>query len=397
MGATLATVSNITKEVYGPRIVDQLENEIVLTKRIEKSSAGVTSDVGGKYVTFPLKVRRNNGIGYRNELEQLQAPGQQGYASVRVPLRYGYGRVHLSGQTMELVNDNSNAFATAISEEMTGLKEDIKKDTNRILWGDGLGVCATVDTAAGPVNTISVGTGSADLHWLDLDMQIDILSSDGATTKASNRKITAINDSTGDITIDGAAATVAVGDIITRTGNYGREPNGLTSLVKASGALFNLDPATEPKWKSLEDNTGGAISESKMTKMCDDLRSNGGRPSLITTDLASRRSYVAGLQSNRRIVNTRDFSGGFTGVAFAYDEDIPVVTDIDAPAGKMWFLREEDFTVYQSGDWAWEDRDGSTWKWVVDYDAYQALMKKYWEFGLKRRNTQGVMTGITPG
>lgn len=397
MGATLATVSNITKEVYGPRIVDQLENEIVLTKRIEKSSAGVSSDVGGKYVTFPLKVRRNNGIGYRNELEQLQAPGQQGYASVRVPLRYGYGRVHLSGQTMELVNENSNAFATAISEEMTGLKDDLKKDTNRILWGNGVGVLATVDTAGAGVNTVSVGTDSTSVHWLDLDMQVDILSSDGTTVRASNRKITAINDSNGGFTFDGAVATVSVGDIVVRTGNYGREPNGLSSLVKASGALFNLDPATEPKWKSLEDNSGGALSESKMIKMCDDLRGHGGRPSVIMSDLGSRRAYFNLLTTQRRFTKTQSFDGGFTGLAFSYDEDIPMVTDIDAPAGKMWFLREEDFTVYHSNDWSWEDRDGSTWKWVVDYDAYQALMKKYWEFAIKRRNTQGVMTGITAG
>ena len=102
MGATMTTVAAITKEIYGPKIVDQLENETVLVKRIEKTSKGTVSEAGGKYVTFPLKVRRNHGLGYRNELEQLQAPGQQGWTSVRVPLRYGYGRVHMSGQSMDL-------------------------------------------------------------------------------------------------------------------------------------------------------------------------------------------------------------------------------------------------------------------------------------------------------
>src|SRR6478735_5922362 len=106
MGATLTSVTNITKEVYGPRIVDQLENETVLTKRMEKSSEGIESHAGGKYVTFPLKVRRNQGLGYRNELEALQAPGQQGWQSVRVGLKYGYGRVHISGQTFELAEEN---------------------------------------------------------------------------------------------------------------------------------------------------------------------------------------------------------------------------------------------------------------------------------------------------
>ena len=397
MGSTLTTISAITKEVYGPRIVDQLEHETVLTKRIEKTSRGTTSEAGGKYVTFPLKVRRNHGIGYRNELEQLQSPGQQGYQNVRVPLRYGYGRVHLSGQSIELSKENFQAFASSLREEMDGLKNDILKDTNRILWGNGLGVLATVDTQDTAVNVASVGSDYEGLHFIELDMQIDILSSDGQTVRASNRKVTDINEGTGDFTFNGAAVNLSVGDIVVRTGNYGKEPQGLTSLVKASGTLFNLSASTEPKWKSIEDNTGGALSESKMIKMCDRLKRNGGRPSVIFADDGTRRAYFNLLTTQRRFSGTKQFDGGFTGLTFSYDEDIPVIVDVDAPAGKMWFLREQDFTLYRRNPWAWDDMDGSVWKWVDDYDAYQAMMKQYWEFAIERRNTQAVMTGITAG
>ena len=397
MGATMTTVAAITKEIYGPKIVDQLENETVLVKRIEKTSKGTVSEAGGKYVTFPLKVRRNHGLGYRNELEQLQAPGQQGWTSVRVPLRYGYGRVHMSGQSMDLAKENYQAFASAMSEEMDGLKNDILKDTNRILWGNGLGVCATIDTNGTGVNTVSVGTNADALNFIDVDMQVDILSPDGLTARASNRKVTAINDATGDFTVDGATFNVTANDIVVRTGNYGREPQGLSSLVKASGTLFNLDPSTEPTWKSTEDNTGGALSESRMIAMCDSLRKKGGRPSVIFTDLGTRRAYFNLLTTQRRFTGTKTFDGGFTGLTFSYDEDIPVVTDVDAPAGKMWFLREEDFKIYRRSPWSWEDKDGAVWKWVTNYDAWEALMKQYWEFAIERRNTQGVMTGITAG
>jgi hypothetical protein len=395
MGATLTTVNALTKEVYGPRIVDQLENETVLTKRIEKTAQGTESQIGGKYVTFPLKVRRNHGIGYRNELEQLQSPGQQGWTNVRVPLRYGYGRVHLSGQTIDLVSENFQAFSSAITEEMEGLKEDLLKDQNRILWGDGLGVLGTVDTAA-TTNTISLGTTDEAVKWFGLDMQVDILTSVGGA-KAANRKVTAINEATGDITVDGAAISVVIGDIVVRTGNYGREPNGLTSLVRASGALFNLDPAVEPLWKSTEDNAVGALSESRMISMVDKLRKKGGRNSVIFMDLASRRAYFNLLKTDRRFTGTKEFTGGFQGLAFTYEGDIPVVSDPDAPAGKAWFLTEDTFKIYRNKDWHWEDKGGSIWNWVKDYDAFEAMMKKYWEFALDRRNVNGVMTGITPG
>lgn len=397
MGATLTTVAAITKEIYGPRIVNQLESETVLTKRIEKTSRGTESTVGGKYVTFPLKVRRNTGIGYRNELEQLQSPGQQGWQNVRVPLRYGYGRVHMSGQTFELVDENYQAFAKAMTEEMEGLKDDIQKDTNRILWGNGLGVLGTVDTVGAGVNTISLGTDADALKYLDMDMAVDVLSSDGVTPKASNRIVTAINEATGDVTLSGATFTVAIGDIVVRTGNYGREPQGLTSLIASGGTLFNLSTTTEPSWTSTVDSTGGALSESKMIKMCDLLKTKGGRPSVIFADLATRRAYFNLLTTQRRFTDTKTFEGGFKGLAFNYGDEIPVVEDVDAPAGKMWFVREQDFTVYRRKPWAWEDKDGSVWKWVKDYDAFEAMMKQYWEFALERRNTQAVMTGITAG
>ncbi len=397
MGATMTTVNAITKEVYGPRIVDQLENETVLTRRIEKTTKGTEEHAGGKYVTFPLKTRRNHGIGYRNELEALQAPGQQGWNTIRVGLKYGYGRVHLSGQTFDLAESNFQAFSSAMREEMDGLKNDLQKDTNRVLWGNGLGVLATVTAATGPLNTFTLGTNAGVLNFIDLDMMIDVLDSTGVTPKISNRKVTAINEATGVITFDGAAGTFVIGDIVVRTGNYGKEPQGLSSLVSATSTLFNLAPAAEPLWKSVEDNAGGALSESRMIKMCDTLRKNGGRPTVIFSDLDSRRAYFNLLTTQRRFTGTKDFEGGFTGLTFSYEEDIPVVTDVDAPAGKMWFLREPDFTVYQIRDWSWEDRDGNMWKWVSGFDAYEALMKKYWEFAVNRRNTQGVMTGITPG
>lgn len=400
MGATLTTVNAITKEIYGPRIVNQLESETVLTKRMEKTSQGTSSDVGGRYVTFPLKTRRNTGLSYRNELEQLASPGQQGWQSVRVPLRYGYGRVHLSGQTIELVETNQQAFSSAMTEEMTGLKDDIAKDTNRILWGNGLGVLATIDTAAGPVGTISVGTNADAVKYLDMDMVVDVTDASGTpVANGTGRVISGIDEATGDVTFSGAAdLTVVVGGLIVRSGNYGREPQGLTSLVSNStAALFNLSSTTEPLWTSPVDSSGGALSESKMITMCDTLRAKGGRPSVIWADLGTRRAYFNLLTTQRRFTGDKNFEGGFTGLAFSYDSDIPVMTDVDAPAGKMWFLKEDTFKIYRSKPWYWEDKDGGIWKWVNNYDAFEALMKQYWEFAIDRRNVNGVMTGITAG
>jgi hypothetical protein len=394
----LSTVNNIMKEVYQGRIQDQLQNEIVGIKRIEKSSNGVTSEVGGKYVTFPVRVKRNPGIGYRNELEQLQNPGTQGYASVRIGLKYGYGRLRISGQVMELAKTNAQAFANAMDMEVTGLKNDIAKDVNRIFYGNGTGFMATATATGTTVNYLDVGTA----QYVNVGDVIDVVNGAGTLQGASGRLVTAIDRaaSPNRITFDGATVSPAIGWGIVRAGNYNREPQGLASIVAATGSLFNIDPATEATWKATVNANGGtnrALSEGLMIRMTDDVRVQGGNTSLILTSLGVRRAYFALLSQQRRYTDTKEFNGGIRGLAFNNGREIPVVEDVDAPPNKAWFLDESSLTIYRSSDWSWLDLDGNVWKWLADYDAFQAVLHSYWELGVNRRNANALLSDITEG
>lgn len=399
MPATLTTVNAITKEVYQGKLQSWLVNEAVAIRRIEGSSAGVESQVGGKYVTFPVKVRRNAGIGYRNELEQLQPAGQQGYSSVRVPLRYGYGRCKLSRQTMRLASKNFQAFADALDEEMTGLKDDVLKDSNRIVYGDGVGTLATLTAAQAGGNTAVVDT----VQYLEEGMQVDIgLAAElaGATAPATNRQITAINEDTLTITFDGAAAALSDGSLVVRYGNYGREPNGLKSIVSDTGVLENVDPATEPKWKATVDSNGGvdrALSEQLLISNTDKVRTKGGRTSILLSGLGVRRAYFNLLSQQRRYPSTQTFAGGFEALEFHNGRSIPFVDDPDAPPGTIYGLDESKFKVYRDEPWSWVDDDGSIWKWVHDYDAFEALLSQYWELATSQRNAHFVIEDLTEG
>jgi hypothetical protein len=393
MPATLTTVANILKELYpGKDIADQLNEEVVGYKRIEGSSEGVTTEVGGKYVTFPVRVRRNSGIGYRNELEALPTAGQQGFASVRIGLTYGYGRIRLSGPSMSLAETNVQAFASAVTEEIDGIKTDILKDTNRIFYDDGTGTMAVLTSAPAASLTFTV----ASVQYLNVGDVIDIFTLP-ATSKATVKTITAINDATLTVTVD-AVVTAAIGDVVVRTGNLSREPNGLASIVLATGTLYNIDPTVETSWKSTVDTTGGALSEGNMIKTIDTVRTKGGgRPSVIVTDLGSRRAYFNLLSQQRRYVNAKSFDGGLQGLAFNYGTEIPLVEDVDCTPGVLFFLNEKSFKIYRDQVWHWSQKDGAMWKWVDGFDAYEALLVQYWQLGINRRNSHAKMTGITAG
>ena len=399
MPATLATVASILKEVYEPQVREQLENRTKALKRIERSSDGIETTVGGKYVTFPIHTRRNAGIGARNEMEALPTPGQQGFASARVNLKYLYGGIQVTGQMVELADKNYQAFANALDQEVKGLKNDLAKDLNRQVYGNGVGTLATV-TADG-ANTVTV----ADTMYLQLGDQIDIL--DGTTlanatptVKVSNRQITAINTSTGVVTYSGADGTLVAGDVLVRTGNGNREWTGLGAIIKNTGAVYNLDPAVEPLWAAQVDTSGGnrAVSEGLMINMADNIMTAGGKVTAIFSNLGVRRAYWSLLVQQRQYVNTKEFAGGFTGLSFTTDDgEIPFVSDTDAPKNAMLFLNEDELTYYRENDWSWMDRDGNMFSRVYGFDAYEARMYQYSELGCHRRNSFGLIDKLTEG
>jgi hypothetical protein len=399
MPATLNTISAILKEVYQPRVREQLQNEITLLKRIESSSDGVTSEVGGKYVTFPVHTRRNAGIGARNEGEALPIPGQQGTAAARIGLAYLYAGIQLTGQTIALSDSNAQAFTKALDMEVNGAKDDAKKDFNRQLYGNGVGAIGTVSAVGTTSTTVTV----SDATRFQIGMQVDIVTLP-STVANSNLQVTAINaplTGTHTITVS-SAVTTAIGQIITRTGNVNREILGLGAVVSNTGTIYNIDPTVEPVWKSVVDSNGGtarALSEGLMVQMADQIRLNGGSVSLIIGGLGARKAYFDLLSQQRQVVNTQDFEGGFKGLAFTTDAgEIPMVADVDAPRGSLYFLNEKDLTLYQEHDWEWDDRSGSMWTRKSDssgtYDAWYAYLTKYANLGTDRRNTHGVIQDL---
>lgn len=392
MPATTTTVSAIMKEVYGPRIENQMQDETVALKRIERTSDGVTETIGGKYVDFPIRVKRNSGRGMRGELEALPNAGNQGYAEVHVPLRYAYGRVKFSSQLMTLAEKNYQAFASAMDNEMNYLKDDLAKDSNRQVYGDGVGTMAVItDTANSADHDVD------NAQYLEIGDVVDVITLSSGVVVESELTIEDIVDNT--ITLSDTANTTADLQGIFRSGNYNREVSGLDLIINDEDELHGLDPANERKWAGIVDTAGAnrPLSEGLMIRQVDEARKNGGKTSLILTSLGVRRAYFNLLTQQRRYTDTKNFAGGFVGLAFNHGREIPVIEDPDAPPNTMWGLDEDKFKVYRNKEWHWADEDGNVLKWVSGYDAFEAFMRQFWEIGTSQRNAHWKMDALTEG
>jgi hypothetical protein len=393
---TMTVVDGVLKEVYEARIRDQLNNEAITLRRMEKTSEGVSHDVGGKYVAFPIRTRRNHGVGARNENEALPDPRSQVYKAARINLAYLYGALSLTGQTMELADTNEQAFVSVMDAEIDGLKQTLVKDTNRQMYGSSDGALATA-TADG-ANTFTV----ASVQYLEVGMVIDVWDTTFATPRIQNRNITAISTLT--VTYDGADGTISNNDIVTRTASQQREKIGFKQIIAASGQLYNVNPASEPVWASTVDANGGvnrSLSEGLMIKVVDAVRTaGGGVPTVIFTSLGVRRAYFQLLSQQRRYNDTTSFAGGFKGLKFETDAgDIPMISDYDAPPNKAWFVNEKQIKLYEEKDWSFMNRDGSNWQRVIqssgNYDAYGAYLYKYCQVGTHQRNSHALLTDVS--
>lgn len=409
MTTTLTTAANILKEIYEPKVRDQLQSEVVTISRIERTSEGVGSDsVGGKYVRFGVRVKRNHGIGARNEMEALPNPKTQDYRDAQVRLSYNYGAIQLSGQSFELADSDTQAFAAVLDQEMEGIREGLRKDTNRQVYGTSQGVLAV---AASGTTTTFVVADATKLQYLEIGMFVDVYDATSTVVTPvlnnANIEITDITASTFTVTLGSTVTAVAVGDFLVRTGSHQKEPVGFeqivaglattaTALGNGAGALYNITHGT---WTGNMDTTAGAISEGRIINMIDAIRTRGGRTTVGFCSLGVRRAYANLLEQQRRYVNTTEFKGGFSGIAFTTDYgEIPIVADFDCQAGRLYLMNEKELKMYQAGDWSWMNRDGNMWQRLIDssgeYDAYRARLFKYWQLGTHRRNTHGLMTAI---
>lgn len=402
---TMTTVDNILKEIYEDGLNDQLQSEVTALKRIENTSEGVTHEVGGKYVAFPVRTQRNHGIGARNENEALPIARTQAYAQARVRLKYLYGSIELTGQTFELADKNFQAFASALDQEVSGIKEGLRKDLARQVYGTNKGVMSTA-TGAGTVTTFV--TTDAGAQYLEVGMFVDIFTSADAV-RVGDVTITGLASAGGNTTVTFTPASgvaTASGDYITRDNAVNKEITGFESIIQNTGSLYNIDPALVPVWKSTVDSNAGvnrALSEGLMINMVDTIRrQGGGSPTVIFTGLGVRRAYFNLLSQQRRSTNTQKFVGGFEGLGFVTDNgEIPLISDLDAPSNRMYFINEKELKIYEAGDWSFMDRDGSKWQRVINssgtFDAYAATMYKYMELGTHRRNAHGRLVDLTEG
>jgi hypothetical protein len=404
-GANLGTLSTILKEYYLGPVAEQLNNEVLLLSRLESKS----EDLVGKRAYVPLHWGRSTGIGARAESALLPSAGKQQYEKAVYDLKYLYGRVEVTGPSMAKTKNEAGAFLQALKSELDGVRNDLKKDLARQVYGDGSGSIAV--GSGGSTTTLTVPIEPIRKGQIYPGMLVDIFDVSASTSAATYTgiEVASANLSTGVVTFTTTlAATLASGDYIVRAGvtvqtaaegntySLSDEVDGLQRIVADSAtALGGITPTgTATWWDNQRIAVSGAISLESIQKGLNLARIAGGMPTSVVTSLGVQREFYGLLSQDVRYVepDSLSYSSGFKALSY---NGMPIIADIDAPYGKMYILDEATMKVFSDQDWHFLDADGMTLRQVTGYDKFEAVMARYMNLGANRRNNQVVLTGIT--
>src|SRR5438874_2448222 len=136
MALTLATADSALKEDYQPAIREQLNQAVVLLNQVEKNS----TDIEGRRAVLSIHTGRNSGVGARADGGALPVAGNQAYKEERVPLKFNYGRIQITGPTIKAMKSDQGSFVRAVDSESKSVTNDLRRDVNRQAYGTADGI-----------------------------------------------------------------------------------------------------------------------------------------------------------------------------------------------------------------------------------------------------------------
>lgn len=398
--ADVTVYDKALKETYGGIPTDELNQATPLWDRIKRK----TQPMEGRQWNVALHGRRNQQIGAQ-ALTGAAVPtasnqAAEGYDNATYKPTQLLGVINIEHSLMELSRSNEGSFVRALRSEVENMAKNFAVDFDRQLFGDGTGALTVCGVTAASTSVVVVSTAQ-----LEVGMGIDVLvaSSGAVSTGAAGRFVSSITSATVFV-ISGAAITTDATFSVYRAGsklltaNY--EINGLQNIVKTTGALGGIDPATAgiEYWKAaLVDSISTTAAEKTLQKAYEapqeQQRGGGGRPKLLIGTFGARRSYMDGLVALKRFASDQmRMVGGFEALDF---NGLSFYADRLCPTKSIYFLDTDRLFFLQTRDPHWVDDDKAVLKWVSNTVGFKGIYAWLVQFGTDARNAHSVLSNIT--
>jgi hypothetical protein len=413
----LVEFAPVLKNVYLPIRKNAWSKMSVLAAQAKKIGPE-HAKFAGNDLFFDVKVGRRGGFvaSASGKLpESLVAREKQG----RLGIARNYAKMYVDGLALKVTADPKGTYISAAKKLMEDVMDQWTMEQNRVLHGDSLAIravvvartSATVVTANAPYGISSSGPGNLFITEGDTLASHDVSASNALLGKAKVSSISLSGD-TATITfassIEGGG-TIAAGDLLCTAvptsvsatdSSYGAEPHGLKSILDVENSFATFEGIADDRWVA-QKMTSATVDETTVMRLLNTIRSRAGiewrtdpKALLLLTTTGIWQTYGESLLGLRRFsAPEMKLNGGFTGVACAGGV---LVDDPWAPRGRLYAIYGPDTIQVDLMDFgALSYEDSTEWQRATDSDGFVKAMGVYWNYGVTRRNSHGVISSIT--
>lgn len=425
MGQTLTAFDAALKDVYGPRIEEQLSLVNVLSDWVDENDS---AEWTGRQVIYPIHVSRTQGVGATTEGSRLPPAGYQGYAQVKIPEKFNYGRVELTGQVIKSSLQNKGAFTRAMESEVKGLVRDLANDRERQFFGAGDGVLCLVNGAQTSTtnNTFNIDSnygisGAVNgARFLNSGMTCAVVGTSGTSVTGTFTVGNTLSTTGSYFVASAVTATTTFsdnerivrynGDVTAgTTNNLNNEVTGLLGLIDDGtylNTLHNINRTTYPVFKSSVISSVGQLSLDVIQRAIDNADELGGgnfgTEGVFFCHHSVRREYLKLLQADRRYTggDLRTPDGGTKQAATKAGGEItygdrPWKVAKHCPYGTLFGMLKGSIVRYIHVRGEWADEDERIFRNVANYDKWEAFYRIFDELHTDRPNECFRLDGIT--
>jgi hypothetical protein len=392
-----------------------------LTPLLSAAKRGGPASVkyAGNDLFFVVKLGRRGGFvasanGYLpDHVAAVEKQGRLGIARM-------YATVQVDGLAAKASEDPKGAYISMAKKITEDVMDAWQLEQNRVLHGDSLAIrglvasrtSASVVTVVSPYGIASSGPGNLHINVGDTLASLD--ATDSFVTLLAKAVVSSVTLSGDTATITFASTiegggTIAAGDALvaavpTATSasdtSYGAEPHGLKSIIDVEGSFATFEGINDARWVA-QKMTSTTVDEGILMKLLNTIRARGGidwranpKSMLLLTTTGIWQQYGDSLLGLRRFAAPEmELEGGFKGVMVG---GATLIDDPWCPRGRVYAIHTPDTMFVDLMDFGkLSYQDAPQWNRASGRDAWEAVFATYWNYGVTRRNTHGVISGIT--
>ena len=266
----------------------------------------------------------------------------------------------IDNETMDASKNNSGAFMEAITTEIDGCINSIRRSLAVALYGTGSGsIGRNTSNATGTTITL---TDDQQITNFEVGMHIVFSTADGGgSVKSGSVSVVAVNEDTGVLTVDALTAIaggsgIAANDYIFVQGDYDSKLKGLSAWIPASApsstAFFGVDRSVHPtRLGGIRfDGSAMPIEEALVAGIARVARS-GGKTDTIFMNYSNWANLEKALGSKVQYLDLKASAEvGFRGILINGPKGpVKVIPDQNCPSDVAFALQMDTWKLYSLG------------------------------------------------